>query len=277
MIEPRELADQWDDAEAPDDPVEQLLLRSRLLGSSLRITNFGGGNTSTKVEARDSVSGEPIDVLWVKGSGGDLGSLQRANLAALDLGRVLQLERGYEGVEHEDDQADLLFDCVVRPRGVAPSIDTPLHALLPYRDIDHVHPDAVIALATAVDGRALTRAAYGDDVGWVPWQRPGFDLGLKVRDVVRERPDLQGIVLGGHGLIAWGDDSASCYRTTALADRARRGVPARGGRAAPHRALRRRGRRRAAARGARTPGGAPVPAAARPHVGPRPARRPLPR
>ncbi|HET7572044.1 MAG TPA: bifunctional rhamnulose-1-phosphate aldolase/short-chain dehydrogenase [Gaiellaceae bacterium] len=215
------LPDLWRDEDAPADALGLLVYRSRLLGSDLRITNVGGGNTSAKAERADPVTGEPLEVLLVKGSGGDLGSLAPEGVAALDLARVRALERGYRGVEHEDEQAALLFECLVAPRGAAPSIDTPIHALIPARHVDHVHPDAVIALAAARDGERLTGEAFGDDVAWVPWQRPGFDLALRVRDAIAARPGLRGIVLGGHGLVAWDDDPAVCYRTTLeLIDRA---------------------------------------------------------
>ncbi|HXA29481.1 MAG TPA: bifunctional rhamnulose-1-phosphate aldolase/short-chain dehydrogenase [Candidatus Angelobacter sp.] len=195
------------------DAVEALLDRSHRLGADLRVTNFAGGNTSCKVRATDPVSGEERVQLFVKGSGGDLGTLRRAGLAVLDVERVRALERGYRGVEHEDDQAGLLSACEAGP-GAAPSIDTPLHALVPFTHVDHVHPDAVIALATCEGGEEIVAALYGGTVGWLDWQRPGFDLALRLRDLVAARPQLRGVVLGGHGLITWGDTSEECYRIT---------------------------------------------------------------
>ncbi|HEX6487349.1 MAG TPA: bifunctional rhamnulose-1-phosphate aldolase/short-chain dehydrogenase [Candidatus Dormibacteraeota bacterium] len=203
----------WRAADAPDDPVEQLLYRSHLLGSDLRITNFAGGNTSAKVATPDPVTGAAREVLWVKGSGGDLGTLQRGGLALLDVARLRELERTYVDVAHEDEQATLLSECLAGA-GAPPSIDTPLHALLPFAHVDHVHPDAVIALATAEGGPDLVDEVYGGAVGWLDWQRPGFDLALRLRVLVNSRPGLRGVVLGGHGLVAWAEDSRTCYETT---------------------------------------------------------------
>jgi rhamnulose-1-phosphate aldolase/alcohol dehydrogenase len=218
----------WEPDREPADPVDQLVYRSRLLGADLRITNFAGGNTSVKVPGADAVTGEPIQVLWIKGSGGDLGTLSRAGLAALDNGRVLGLERTYRGVEHEDEQAELLRDCLVEPRAAPPSIDTPLHAVVPHAHVDHVHPDAIIAYATAVGGERFVRDVYGDHVGWLDWQRPGYELALRLRDLLGRRPNLKGVVLGGHGLIAWGDTARRSYETTlGLIDTAARELDAR--------------------------------------------------
>lgn len=203
----------WDDGSAPPDEVGQLLYRSNLLGADLRVTNYAGGNTSCKVAGVDPVTGEAITQLWIKGSGGDLGTLRREGLAVLDTARVRALERGYRGLEHEDEQAGLLAACACAP-GAAPSIDTPLHALLPAAHVDHVHPDAVIALATAAGGRQLVEEVYGGELGWLDWQRPGFDLALRLRDLVGQRPGPRGVVLGGHGLICWADTSRACYENT---------------------------------------------------------------
>jgi rhamnulose-1-phosphate aldolase/alcohol dehydrogenase len=210
----RPAAQTWDAAVAPHDEVGLLLYRSNLLGADLRVTNFAGGNTSCKLDGVDAVTGAATNQLWIKGSGGDLGTLRREGLAVLDTGRVRGLERGYRGVDHEDDQVALLGQCLCEPRGAAPSIDTPLHALLPAAHVDHVHPDAVIAVATADGGRGIVEELYGDQVGWLDWQRPGFDLALRLRDLVAARPGLRGVVLGGHGLICWGETSRSCYHTT---------------------------------------------------------------
>jgi rhamnulose-1-phosphate aldolase/alcohol dehydrogenase len=188
--------------------------RSNLLGADLRITNYAGGNTSSKIASIDPVSGRTRDVLWVKGSGGDLGTLQRTGLAVLDVERVRSLENGYRGWEFEDDELALLPSCVVEASGAAPSIDTPLHALVPFPEVDHVHPDALIAFACAADGAALVKEVFGDDVGWLDYQRPGFDLGIRLRNILRDRPTLRGVVLGGHGLICWADTGKACYENT---------------------------------------------------------------
>jgi rhamnulose-1-phosphate aldolase/alcohol dehydrogenase len=208
------LADLWDDAVSPEDPVDQLLYRSHLLGSDLRITNFAGGNTSCKILAPDAVSGDAREQMWIKGSGGDLGTLRRDGLAVLDVERVRGLERGFRGVEHEDEQVGLLDACLVPPRAAPPSIDTPLHAFVPAAHVDHVHPDALIAFATAENGRTLAADALGPSVGWLEWQRPGYDLGLKLGRLITDHPQLNAVILGGHGLVAWGADARACYRTT---------------------------------------------------------------
>ncbi|MEA2682340.1 MAG: hypothetical protein QOK05_668 [Chloroflexota bacterium] len=208
------IPDLWDPATAPTDPVELLIYRSRLLGSDLRVTNFAGGNTSAKVPAADAFDGSPYRQLWVKGSGGDLGTLTRSGLAALSVERIRGLERGFRGVEFEDEQVAQLSACVVDQAGAPPSIDTPLHAWVDRAHVDHVHPDALIAFATARDGRRLAEEVFGGRIGWLDWQRPGYDLGLKLRDLVRHAPGLQGVILGGHGLVTWADDARDCYRTT---------------------------------------------------------------
>ncbi len=205
----------WSDDAAAKLSAEQLLLyRSNLLGSDLTITNFGGGNTSGKIGGKDPLTGETVKVLWVKGSGGDIGSMKLDGLAALYLDKLLGLEKLYRGVEHEDEMVGYLPHCTFNLNPRAASIDTPLHAFLPFADVDHVHPDAVIALAASSNGSEVTEAIYGKDVGWLPWKRPGFDLGLRLRDYAARRPGLRGIVLQNHGLICWGEDSKSCYLNT---------------------------------------------------------------
>jgi rhamnulose-1-phosphate aldolase/alcohol dehydrogenase len=187
-----------------------LVERSRRLGSDPRVTNFGGGNTSVKVELEDPITGERRVVLAVKGSGGDLGTLTAAGLALVDLERLRAMERLYEGLEHEDEMVALLDHARFGLGGAVPSIDTPLHGFLPAAHVDHLHPDALIAFATAADGRERVEDAFAERLGWLGWQRPGFDLGLRLRDLVTDTPNLDGVVLGGHGVISWAETSADC-------------------------------------------------------------------
>lgn len=204
----------WDEAKASElagDEVALLLYRSNLLGADLRITNYGGGNTSCKTSEQDPLTGQETEVMWVKGSGGDLGTLAREGLASLSVGRVRSLKNVYKGLEHEDEMVALLSNCLHDPSSKAPSIDTPLHGLLPFKHIDHLHPDALIAIAAAKEGEAITREIWGDTMGWVPWQRPGFDLALQLEDCLNKNPTIRGIVLGNHGLFTWGDTSYECY------------------------------------------------------------------
>lgn len=194
------------------EPLQELIDRSNRLGADRRNTNFGGGNTSAKGVAVDPVSEGEVAVMWVKGSGGDLGTLTADGVSMLRLDRVRALKDRYTAVEQEDEIHQLLDYCFLGPPGAAPSIDTSMHALLPARHVDHLHPDSVIALAASVDGEALTKEIFGDEIGWVPWQRPGFDLALKI-DALREaHRDLRGVVMGGHGLTTWGETSADCER-----------------------------------------------------------------
>jgi rhamnulose-1-phosphate aldolase/alcohol dehydrogenase len=205
----------WSDEAASALTPEQLLLyRSNLLGSDLTITNFGGGNTSGKIPAKDPLTGETATVLWVKGSGGDIGSMKLDGFSTLYLSKLLGLEKLYRGVEHEDEMVGYLPHCTFNLNPRAASIDTPLHAYLPFPDVDHVHPDSVIALAASSKGRVATEEIYGKEVGWLEWKRPGFELGLRLRDYVAKHPGLRGIVLENHGLICWGKDSKSCYLNT---------------------------------------------------------------
>jgi rhamnulose-1-phosphate aldolase/alcohol dehydrogenase len=211
----------WSDAAAAGlgEP-ELLLYRSNLLGSDPAITNFAGGNTSAKIRQPDPLTGEPVEVLWVKGSGGDLGTMKLDGFATLYLEKLLALERRYRGREHEDEMVALFAHCTFALNSRAASIDTPLHAFVPHGHVDHMHPDAVIAIAAARDGERLTREIWKGAVGWLPWQRPGFDLGLKLGEMCRARPELSGIVLGGHGLFTWGEDSRACYENTLATIRA---------------------------------------------------------
>ena len=187
--------------------VVALVERSRRLGADPRVTNYGGGNTSAKVPLEDPITGETRQVLVVKGSGGDLGTLTPAGLALVDLERLRAIERVYDGPEHEDEMVGLLDHARFGPGGAVPSIDTPLHGFLPAAHVDHLHPDALIAFATAADGAARVEDAFDGRLGWLDWQRPGFDLALRLRDLVNARPELAGVVLGGHGVISWAETS----------------------------------------------------------------------
>ena len=205
----------WDDGRAKDmSEAEKLLYRSNLLGSDLRITNFGGGNTSAKITETDPLSGESVDVLWVKGSGGDLGTIAMNGFATLYLERLEALKGIYRGPDHEDEMVGYLPHCTFNLNSRAASIDTPLHAFVPYKHVDHMHPDAVIAIAASEDSKALTRDIYGDEIGWLPWKRPGFELGLWIGKFAAENPSAKGVVLAGHGLFTWADDAKACYELT---------------------------------------------------------------
>ncbi len=206
---------QWNDDVARSlGDAKLLLYRSNLLGSDLGITNFGGGNTSAKLVETDPLSGEPVDVLWVKGSGGDLGSMKLDGFATLYLDRLRQLELAYCGLDREDEMVAMLPHCTFDLNARAASIDTPLHTFLEAKHIDHVHPDAVIAIAATRDSERLTHEVFGDEVGWLPWQRPGFDLGLRLRDLAKDRPNIRGVVLAGHGLFSWAENAKDCYAIT---------------------------------------------------------------
>ena len=214
----RYLKDLWDaELAGKFDEPELLRYRSNLLGADLRITNFGGGNTSSKIVETDPVSGASTEVLWVKGSGGDLGSIQRGGFATLFLDKLVSLKSRYRGVAHEDEMVDFYPICAFGKNSVAASIDTSLHAFLPFRHVDHLHPDWGIALAATANG--LERLAefnrrFNHHLAWVPWQRPGFELGLMMENAVKAHPDCDGIVLGGHGLFTWGDTQRECYLNT---------------------------------------------------------------
>jgi rhamnulose-1-phosphate aldolase/alcohol dehydrogenase len=196
-----------------DDPartIDDLIARSNRLGADPRTTNYAGGNTSAKGGAPDPSTGEPVDLLWVKGSGGDLGTLTKAGLAVLRLDRVRALVGVYRGVEHEDEMVAAFDYCLHGRGGAAPSIDTAMHALVEATHVDHLHPDSGIAIATAADGEEVTRRCFGDRVAWVPWRRPGFQLGLDIAAVRAGNPAAIGVILGGHGITAWGDTSETC-------------------------------------------------------------------
>src|SRR6202790_1960422 len=203
-------------AETLDQP-ELLRYRSNLLGSDLRITNFAGGNTSSKIDERDPLTGEMVKVLWVKGSGGDLGSIKRTGFATLYQEKLLTLEHHYQGQATEDAMVDLYPLCAFRSNPVAASIDTPLHGFLPFPHVDHLHPDWGIALAASANGKAKMEEfnrELGRSLIWIPWQRPGFELAMMLRRAVHESPNCDGVMLGGHGLFTWGDTQQECYENT---------------------------------------------------------------
>ena len=210
-----QLPNLWDDTHAAglDEP-GLLLYRSNLLGRDLRITNFGGGNTSAKIVMADPLSGKSARVLWVKGSGGDIGSMKLDGFSTLYLDRLESLKEIYKGLDQEDRMVALFNHCTFNLNPRAPSIDTPLHAFVPHRHVDHVHADAVIAIAASQNAEALTAGVFEGKLGYLPWQRPGFDLGLKLGDMATKHPEYVGAVLGGHGLFTWGETSKSCYEET---------------------------------------------------------------
>jgi rhamnose utilization protein RhaD (predicted bifunctional aldolase and dehydrogenase)/NAD(P)-dependent dehydrogenase (short-subunit alcohol dehydrogenase family) len=212
------LEDRWDEgiARTLDEP-ELLRYRSNLLGADLRITNFGGGNTSAKIRTSDPLDQAEPEVLWIKGSGGDLGSIQRSGFAALYLQKLRNLEHRYRGAEYEDEMVELYPLCAFGNSAVPASIDTPLHGFLPFRHVDHLHPDWGIALAASANGRERLEEfnrAFDHRLAWLPWQRPGFELGLMLRRVVHETPGCDGVILGGHGLFTWGETQRECYDNT---------------------------------------------------------------
>lgn len=207
----------WDEEKAQElegDEIALLLYRSNILGADLRITNFGGGNTSVKTMEKDPLTGEEVEVMWIKGSGGDIGTLKRNGLAGLYNAKLHALKKRYRGLEYEDEMVELFQHCIYDLDSRAPSIDTPLHAFLPYKHIDHLHPDAIIAIAASKDGKRINEELFNGTIGWVDWQRPGFDLGLQLERVVTENPNLRGILLGGHGLFTWGETAYECYRNS---------------------------------------------------------------
>ena len=204
----------WDDKKAKllgDDQVSLFLYRSNILGQDLRITNYGGGNTSCKTIEKDPITNLDVEVMWIKGSGGDIGTLKRDGIAGLYNQRLHDLKKVYRGLEYEDEMVALFNHCIYDLNSRAPSIDTPLHGLLPFKHIDHLHPDALIAIAAAEDSEKITKEIWGDTMGWVPWQRPGFDLGLQLEKCLNENPSIRGIVLGSHGVFTWGETSFESY------------------------------------------------------------------
>lgn len=231
----RHVKNLWDDAKARNlAPLLELVYRSNLLGANLSITNTGGGNTSAKLIEKDPLTGDDVTVLWVKGSGGDLRTSDATNFASLALDRVLLLEKTYKKsamrgpkTPIEDRMVAAYPHCTFNLNPRAASIDTPLHAFLPAKHVDHMHPNAVISIAAAARGAELTREIWGDDLVWMPWQRPGFDLGLALRDTAAKHPKASGVVMGQHGVISWADDGKSCYlKSLEIAEKAARFIAA---------------------------------------------------
>ena len=205
----------WDEAKAASlDEPGLLLYRSNMLGADLRITNFGGGNTSAKVEMADPLTGATVSVLWVKGSGGDIGSMKLDGFATLYMDKLQSLKRLYTSLDQEDAMVHALNHCIYNLNPRAPSIDTCLHGYVPFAHVDHVHSDAVIAIAAAKDSERLTREVFGEEMGYLPWQRPGIDLGIKLGEMAEKNPQFVGVVLGSHGLFTWGRTARECYDTT---------------------------------------------------------------
>ncbi|HEV7320756.1 MAG TPA: bifunctional rhamnulose-1-phosphate aldolase/short-chain dehydrogenase [Ensifer sp.] len=209
------LANLWDEAKAAGmSESERLLYRSNLLGSDKRITNYGGGNTSAKVMEKDPLGGGSVEVLWVKGSGGDVGTIKLDGFATLYMDKLNALKTIYRGVAYEDEMVGYLPHCTFNLNPRAASIDTPLHAYVPKKHVDHMHPDAIIAIAAAKNSRELTAKIFGDDIGWLPWKRPGYELGLWLEKFCLENPAARGVVLESHGLFTWGDTAKEAYETT---------------------------------------------------------------
>ena len=205
----------WDVAKATNmSEDERLVYRSNLLGSDMRVTNFGGGNTSSKILQSDPLSGDEVEVLWVKGSGGDVGTIKLDGFSTLYMEKLQALKGIYRGLEFEDEMVGYLPHCTFNLNPRAASIDTPLHAYVPRKFVDHMHPDAIIAIAASSDSKALTQEIFGDDIGWLPWKRPGFELGLWLETYCQENPDAKGLILESHGLFTWGNTPEECYATT---------------------------------------------------------------
>ena len=249
------IADTWDDSAASgmSEP-EKLLYRSNLLGSDMRVTNYGGGNTSAKVMMPDPLTGEEVEVLWVKGSGGDIGSIKMDGFSTLYMDKLRALKDKYRGVAFEDEMVGYLPHCTFNLNPRAASIDTPLHAYVPKKHVDHMHPDAIIAIAASKDSKAMTQEIFGDEIGWLPWKKPGYELGLWLEDFCLKNPDAKGVVLESHGLFTWDDDARACYELTlriintaiAYFEEKTAGVPAFGG--AAHDSLEPAARRAVAAK-----------------------------
>jgi rhamnulose-1-phosphate aldolase/alcohol dehydrogenase len=211
----RLLDNRWDETYAAglDEP-GKLLYRSNLLGADKRITNYGGGNTSAKVMETDPLTGEKVKVLWVKGSGGDVGTIKLDGFATLYQDKLDSLKGIYKGVEDEDRMVGFLPHCTYNLNSRAASIDTPLHGFVPFTHVDHMHPDAIIAIAASKNSKELTQQIFGADIGWLPWRRPGFQLGLDLEAFVKANPNSKGVVLESHGLFTWANDAKACYELT---------------------------------------------------------------
>jgi rhamnulose-1-phosphate aldolase/alcohol dehydrogenase len=212
---PKRLANLWDDAKAAamSEP-ERLVYRSNLLGSDKRVTNYGGGNTSSKIWQKDPLTGQDVEVLWVKGSGGDSASIKLDGFSTLYMEKLRALKGLYRGVEFEDEMVGYLPHATFNLNPRAASIDTPLHAYVNRPFVDHMHPDAIIAIAASKNSRELTREIFGDSIGWLPWKKPGFELGLWLGKFCEENPNAKGLILESHGLFTWGDTPKECYETT---------------------------------------------------------------
>ena len=215
---PHSIPNLWDKAKADAfSESDRLVYRSNLLGSDKRVTNYGGGNTSSKIWEKDPLTGEKVEVLWVKGSGGDNATIKRDGFATLYMEKLRALKKLYRGLEHEDEMVDFLPHCTFNLNARAASIDTPLHAFVPKPYVDHMHPDACIAVAAAKDSKTLTQKIFGDEIGWLPWKRPGFELGLWLEKFCVDHPKARGVILESHGLFTWGDTPEECYETTLAA------------------------------------------------------------
>ena len=199
----KNVINKWDNKFNKLSKLDQLIVRSNLLGGDLKVTNFGGGNTSSKISVKDPITKKNEKILYVKGSGGDLGSIKKDGFASLYLDKFNSLKNIYRGFNHEDEMVGYYPMCTFNNNPRAASIDTPLHAYVPYPEVDHTHPDSIIALATMKNGRDIVKKVYGNSVGWIDWQRPGFDLGLKMENLIYKNKGIIGIVLGHHGLFTW--------------------------------------------------------------------------
>lgn len=209
------LSSLWDASKAAGmSEAERLVYRSNLLGSDMRITNYGGGNTSSKIIETDPLSGEQVEVLWVKGSGGDVGTIKLGGFSTLYMDKLRALKNIYRGPDFEDEMVGYLPHCTFNLNPRAASIDTPLHAYVPRNFVDHMHPDAIIAIAASSDSKALTQEIFGNDIGWLPWRRPGYELGLWLGQFCADNPNAKGVILESHGLFTWGDTPVECYETT---------------------------------------------------------------
>jgi rhamnulose-1-phosphate aldolase/alcohol dehydrogenase len=212
---PHFIPNRWDKAKADAmGEAERLVYRSNLLGSDKRVTNYGGGNTSSKIWEKDPLTGQQVEVLWVKGSGGDNATIKRDGFSTLYMEKLRALKKLYRGVAHEDEMVDYLPHCTFNLNPRAASIDTPLHAFVPKPYVDHMHPDAIIAIAAAKGVKALTKSIFGDDIGTLPWKKPGFELGLWLEKFCLDNPKAKGVILESHGLFTWGDTALECYETT---------------------------------------------------------------